>query len=86
MISKHKSGRYYYCEVSNIEQELFCKALFDDGSLSTNLYPEDFQVIFVVTFTLTVSGYFSKITGCAHRLVSHFMTYVIIVSNVLFIE
>ena len=50
MISKHKSGRYYYCEVSNVEQELFCKVLFDDGSLSTNLYPEDFQVIFIVTF------------------------------------
>ena len=74
MISKHKSGRYYYCEVSNIEQELFCKALFDDGSLSTNLYPEDFQVIFVVKFTLTVAGHFSKRTECAHRQVLHYMT------------
>ena len=44
MIAQHKNGRYYKCEVIRIQDELFCKAAFDDGSLSTNLYPEDIQV------------------------------------------
>ena len=45
VIAKHKNGRYYTCEIASVQEELFCKAAFEDGSLSTNLYPEDIQVL-----------------------------------------
>ncbi|XP_043941355.1 lysine-specific demethylase 4A [Protopterus annectens] len=41
VISKHKNGRYYQCEVIGLSKETFYEVNFDDGSFSDNLYPED---------------------------------------------
>ncbi|XP_063795426.1 lysine-specific demethylase 4A [Pseudophryne corroboree] len=41
VISKHKNGRYYQCEVVKLMKETFYEVNFDDGSFSDNLYPED---------------------------------------------
>ncbi|KAG8437055.1 hypothetical protein GDO86_007944 [Hymenochirus boettgeri] len=41
VISKHKNGRYYQCEVVKLSKETFFEVNFDDGSFSDNLYPED---------------------------------------------
>ncbi|KAG8132278.1 hypothetical protein E2320_010144, partial [Naja naja] len=41
VISKHKNGRFYQCEVVNLTKETFYEVNFDDGSFSDNLYPED---------------------------------------------
>ncbi|XP_030061331.1 lysine-specific demethylase 4A [Microcaecilia unicolor] len=41
VISKHKNGRYYQCEVVMLTKETFYEVNFDDGSFSDNLYPED---------------------------------------------
>ncbi|XP_053324963.1 lysine-specific demethylase 4A [Spea bombifrons] len=41
VISKHKNGRYYQCEVVKLSKETFYEVNFDDGSFSDNLYPED---------------------------------------------
>nr|XP_008107692.1 PREDICTED: lysine-specific demethylase 4A [Anolis carolinensis]XP_008107693.1 PREDICTED: lysine-specific demethylase 4A [Anolis carolinensis]XP_008107694.1 PREDICTED: lysine-specific demethylase 4A [Anolis carolinensis]XP_008107695.1 PREDICTED: lysine-specific demethylase 4A [Anolis carolinensis]XP_016848707.1 PREDICTED: lysine-specific demethylase 4A [Anolis carolinensis] len=41
VISKHKNGRFYQCEVINLTKETFYEVNFDDGSFSDNLYPED---------------------------------------------
>ncbi|XP_053100730.1 lysine-specific demethylase 4A isoform X2 [Hemicordylus capensis] len=41
VISKHKNGRFYQCEVINLSKETFYEVNFDDGSFSDNLYPED---------------------------------------------
>ncbi|KAM8929974.1 lysine-specific demethylase 4A [Pelodytes ibericus] len=41
VISKHKNGRYYQCEVVKLTKETFYEVNFDDGSFSDNLYPED---------------------------------------------
>ncbi|XP_053549569.1 lysine-specific demethylase 4A isoform X2 [Bombina bombina] len=41
VISKHKNGRYYQCEVVKMTKETFYEVNFDDGSFSDNLYPED---------------------------------------------
>uniref|UniRef100_A0A8C4UDR3 [histone H3]-trimethyl-L-lysine(9) demethylase n=1 Tax=Falco tinnunculus TaxID=100819 RepID=A0A8C4UDR3_FALTI len=41
VISKHKNGRFYQCEVVSLAKEIFYEVNFDDGSFSDNLYPED---------------------------------------------
>ncbi|XP_068949282.1 lysine-specific demethylase 4A-like isoform X1 [Petaurus breviceps papuanus] len=41
VISKHKNGRFYQCEVVQLTTETFYEVNFDDGSFSDNLYPED---------------------------------------------
>ncbi|XP_069498511.1 lysine-specific demethylase 4A [Ambystoma mexicanum] len=41
VISKHKNGRYYQCEVIKRMKETFYEVNFDDGSFSSDLYPED---------------------------------------------
>uniref|UniRef100_A0A8C5WEE7 [histone H3]-trimethyl-L-lysine(9) demethylase n=1 Tax=Leptobrachium leishanense TaxID=445787 RepID=A0A8C5WEE7_9ANUR len=41
VISKHKNGRYYQCEVAKMTKETFYEVNFDDGSFSDNLFPED---------------------------------------------
>lgn len=44
VISKHKNGRFYQCEVVSLAKETFYEVNFDDGSFSDNLYPEDIVV------------------------------------------
>ncbi|XP_067839747.1 lysine-specific demethylase 4C-like isoform X6 [Heptranchias perlo] len=41
VISKHKNGRYYSCGVTGISSQTFYQVIFDDGSFSDDLYPED---------------------------------------------
>lgn len=48
VISKHKNGRFYQCEVVSLAKETFYEVNFDDGSFSDNLYPEDIVVGFAV--------------------------------------
>ncbi|XP_036409571.1 lysine-specific demethylase 4A isoform X2 [Megalops cyprinoides] len=41
VICKHKNGRYYQCEVVQLTKATFYEVIFDDGSFSDNLFPED---------------------------------------------
>ncbi|XP_030630394.1 lysine-specific demethylase 4A [Chanos chanos] len=41
VICKHKNGRYYQCEVVELIKATFYEVIFDDGSFSDNLFPED---------------------------------------------
>lgn len=41
VICKHKNGRYYHCEVAELTKATFYEVIFDDGSFSDNLFPED---------------------------------------------
>uniref|UniRef100_A0A4W3HMI7 [histone H3]-trimethyl-L-lysine(9) demethylase n=1 Tax=Callorhinchus milii TaxID=7868 RepID=A0A4W3HMI7_CALMI len=41
VISKHKNGRYYSCRVTGVSSQTFYQVIFDDGSFSDDLYPED---------------------------------------------
>ncbi|KAK9979627.1 hypothetical protein ABG768_013046 [Culter alburnus] len=41
VICKHKNGRYYHCEVVELTKATFYEVIFDDGSFSDNLFPED---------------------------------------------
>uniref|UniRef100_A0A671RQ89 [histone H3]-trimethyl-L-lysine(9) demethylase n=1 Tax=Sinocyclocheilus anshuiensis TaxID=1608454 RepID=A0A671RQ89_9TELE len=41
VISKHRNGRYYHCEVVELTKATFYEVIFDDGSFSDNLFPED---------------------------------------------
>ncbi|KAG9278848.1 lysine-specific demethylase 4A [Astyanax mexicanus] len=41
VICKHKNGRYYQCEVAELTKATFYEVVFDDGSFSDNLFPED---------------------------------------------
>ncbi|XP_072443381.1 lysine-specific demethylase 4C-like isoform X2 [Chiloscyllium punctatum] len=41
VLSKHKNGRYYSCRVTGISSQTFYQVIFDDGSFSDDLYPED---------------------------------------------
>uniref|UniRef100_A0A8C2TDC2 [histone H3]-trimethyl-L-lysine(9) demethylase n=1 Tax=Coturnix japonica TaxID=93934 RepID=A0A8C2TDC2_COTJA len=47
VISKHKNGRFYQCEVVSLAKETFYEVNFDDGSFSDNLYPEDIVVCYL---------------------------------------
>lgn len=41
VICKHKNGRYYHSEVDELTTATFYEVVFDDGSYSNNLFPED---------------------------------------------
>ncbi|KAJ8270923.1 hypothetical protein GJAV_G00120800 [Gymnothorax javanicus] len=41
VICKHKNGRYYQSEVVELTKATFYEVVFDDGSFSDNLFPED---------------------------------------------
>uniref|UniRef100_A0A674EM04 [histone H3]-trimethyl-L-lysine(9) demethylase n=1 Tax=Salmo trutta TaxID=8032 RepID=A0A674EM04_SALTR len=43
VICKHKNGRYYQCEVLELTTATFYEVIFDDGSYSDNLFPEDIE-------------------------------------------
>uniref|UniRef100_A0A8C7I418 [histone H3]-trimethyl-L-lysine(9) demethylase n=1 Tax=Oncorhynchus kisutch TaxID=8019 RepID=A0A8C7I418_ONCKI len=43
VICKHKNGRYYQCEVLELTIATFYEVVFDDGSYSDNLFPEDIE-------------------------------------------
>ena len=45
MIAKHKNGRYYKCQVIDIQVQVFYEVDFAaDGSFSRDLFPEDIVV------------------------------------------
>lgn len=44
VICKHKNGRYYHSEVQELTPTTFYEVVFDDGSYSDNLFPEDIEV------------------------------------------
>ena len=59
VISKHKNGRFYQCEVVRLTTETFYEVNFDDGSFSDNLYPEDIVVMSAWSFLGILGwGYF----------------------------
>uniref|UniRef100_H2T5W1 [histone H3]-trimethyl-L-lysine(9) demethylase n=1 Tax=Takifugu rubripes TaxID=31033 RepID=H2T5W1_TAKRU len=43
VICKHKNGRYYNSEVQELSPTTFYEVVFDDGSYSDNLFPEDIE-------------------------------------------
>ncbi|KAK2822191.1 hypothetical protein Q5P01_022256 [Channa striata] len=43
VICKYKNGRYYHSEVSELTTATFYEVVFDDGSYSDNLFPEDIE-------------------------------------------
>lgn len=45
VICKHKNGRYYHSDVVELTTATFYEVVFDDGSYSNNLFPEDIEVI-----------------------------------------
>lgn len=49
VICKHKNGRYYHSEVQELTPTTFYEVVFDDGSYSDNLFPEDIEVDQILT-------------------------------------
>ncbi|XP_056149050.1 lysine-specific demethylase 4A [Lampris incognitus] len=43
VICKYKNGRYYHSEVTELTNATFYEVVFDDGSYSDNLFPEDIE-------------------------------------------
>lgn len=43
VISKYKNGRYYHSDVVELTTATFYEVVFDDGSYSDNLFPEDIE-------------------------------------------
>ncbi|KAM9844885.1 lysine-specific demethylase 4A isoform 2-T2 [Aulostomus maculatus] len=43
VICKYKNGRYYHSEVTELTTATFYEVVFDDGSYSDNLFPEDIE-------------------------------------------
>ncbi|CAG5896917.1 lysine-specific demethylase 4A isoform 2-T2 [Menidia menidia] len=43
VICKYKNGRYYHSEVAELTTATFYEVVFDDGSYSDNLFPEDIE-------------------------------------------
>ncbi|XP_074544517.1 lysine-specific demethylase 4A isoform X2 [Halichoeres trimaculatus] len=43
VICKHKNGRYYQSELLELTTAIFYEVVFDDGSYSDNLFPEDIE-------------------------------------------
>ncbi|XP_067330609.1 lysine-specific demethylase 4A isoform X2 [Channa argus] len=43
VICKYKNGRYYHSDVSELTTATFYEVVFDDGSYSDNLFPEDIE-------------------------------------------
>lgn len=44
VICKYKNGRYYHSDVVELTTATFYEVVFDDGSYSDNLFPEDIEV------------------------------------------
>lgn len=44
VICKHKNSRYYHSDVVELTTATFYEVVFDDGSYSDNLFPEDIEV------------------------------------------
>lgn len=44
VICKYKNGRYYHSGVLELSPTTFYEVVFDDGSYSDNLFPEDIEV------------------------------------------
>ena len=44
VICKYRNTRYYHSEVTELTSATFYEVVFDDGSYSDNLFPEDIQV------------------------------------------
>uniref|UniRef100_A0A7N9AXA6 [histone H3]-trimethyl-L-lysine(9) demethylase n=1 Tax=Mastacembelus armatus TaxID=205130 RepID=A0A7N9AXA6_9TELE len=44
VICKYKNGRYYHSELLELTTATFYEVVFDDGSYSDNLFPEDIEV------------------------------------------
>ena len=51
VIAKHKNGRYYEANVSEINKQVFYAVDFEDGSYSEDIYPEDIDVSYVCNAT-----------------------------------
>nr|XP_061797327.1 lysine-specific demethylase 4A-like [Nerophis lumbriciformis] len=43
VICKYRNGRYYHSEVKELTTAIFYEVVFDDGSYSDNLFPEDIE-------------------------------------------
>uniref|UniRef100_A0AAY4B7K7 [histone H3]-trimethyl-L-lysine(9) demethylase n=1 Tax=Denticeps clupeoides TaxID=299321 RepID=A0AAY4B7K7_9TELE len=43
VICKHKNSRYYQAEVAELTKATFYEVIFDDGSFSDNLFPQDIE-------------------------------------------
>uniref|UniRef100_A0A8C1Z019 [histone H3]-trimethyl-L-lysine(9) demethylase n=1 Tax=Cyprinus carpio TaxID=7962 RepID=A0A8C1Z019_CYPCA len=66
VICKHRNSRYYHCEVVELTKATFYEVVFDDGSFSDNLFPEDivrncrpFVYFTVFTFAFTAAKQFA---------------------------
>lgn len=82
VICKHKNGRYYHSEVLELSPTTFYEVVFDDGSYSDNLFPEDIEVsmglfpesLFMLTVrtdgALLCSALF-VFGSCAHLIQNH---------------
>uniref|UniRef100_A0AAQ5ZBF7 [histone H3]-trimethyl-L-lysine(9) demethylase n=1 Tax=Amphiprion ocellaris TaxID=80972 RepID=A0AAQ5ZBF7_AMPOC len=44
VICKYKNGRYYHSDVVELTTATFYEVVFDDGSYSDNLFPEDIEI------------------------------------------
>lgn len=44
VICKYRNSRYYHSEVMELTSATFYEVVFDDGSYSDNLLPEDIEV------------------------------------------
>lgn len=65
VISKHKNGRFYQCEVVSLAKETFYEVNFDDGSFSDNLYPEDIVVCYLMYWEPSSSrGHMKWMNSC----------------------
>lgn len=53
VICKHKNGRYYHSQVQELSPTTFYEVVFDDGSYSDNLFPEDIEVNQIITSTFS---------------------------------
>lgn len=57
VICKHKNCRYYYSEVVELTTATFYEVVFDDGSYSDNLFPEDIEVSTGTVQSTSPDGY-----------------------------
>lgn len=65
VICKHKNGRYYHSEVDELTTATFYEVVFDDGSYSNNLFPEDIVVSYCPTLYILID--ILKITVLWHE-------------------
>lgn len=64
VICKHKNGRYYHSEVQELSPTTFYEVVFDDGSYSDNLFPEDIEVDEILTPTVYQLQLINLTGGC----------------------